>query len=89
MPEITLKIQNKAGLHARPAAMFVQTANQYQSIIKIRNGEREVNAKSIIGIMTLGASHGAMVTVSAEGDDAGQALSGLRALVEGNFGERP
>jgi phosphocarrier protein HPr len=63
MPEITLKIQHTAGLHARPAAMFVQTASQYQSTIKVRCGEREVNAKSIMGILTVGASQGVVVTV--------------------------
>jgi phosphocarrier protein HPr len=85
--EITLKIQHKAGLHARPAAMFVQTANKYKAAIKVRHGEREANAKSIMGILTLGASQGAEVTVHAEGSDAEQALSALRELVESNFGE--
>ena len=87
MPEITLKIEHKAGLHARPAAMFVQTANKYKAAIKVRHGKREANAKSIMGILTLGASQGAEVTVHAEGNDAEQALSGLRELVESNFGE--
>ncbi|MCC7129490.1 MAG: hypothetical protein B6D39_07155 [Anaerolineae bacterium UTCFX2] len=89
MPEMTLTIHHKSGLHARPAAMFVQTANKYQSVIKVKHGEREVNAKSIMGILTLGASQGAVVTVRAEGDDADLALSGLRELVENNFGEQP
>lgn len=88
MPEIILKIQHVAGLHARPAAMFVQTANQYKSIIKVRYGEREANAKSIMGILTVGASQGAVVTVCAEGEDAAQALESLRDLVESNFGEQ-
>lgn len=88
MPEIVLTIQHAAGLHARPAAMFVQTANKYKSIIKVRYGEREANAKSIMGVLTLGASQGAVVTVRAEGDDADLALDGLRELVENNFGEQ-
>ena len=87
MPEIILTIQHAAGLHARPAALFVQTANKYKSIIKVQHGEREANAKSIMGILTLGASQGAVVTVRAEGEDAAQALDGLRELVESNFGE--
>jgi phosphotransferase system HPr (HPr) family protein len=87
MPEITVRIQHNAGLHARPAAMFVQTANKYKATIKIRHGEREANAKSIMGILTLGASKGAEVTIYAEGSDAGQALFGLQELVENNFGE--
>jgi phosphotransferase system HPr (HPr) family protein len=88
MPEITLTIRHSAGLHARPAALFVQTANKFKSIIKVQYKEREANAKSIMGILTLGASQGAMVTLSAEGDDAEQALEGLRGLVESNFGEQ-
>ena len=88
MPEVILTIQHITGLHARPAAMFVQTANGYRSIIKIQYNEREVNAKSIMGIMTLRASQGAVLTVSAEGEDAAQALDSLRELVESNFGER-
>jgi phosphotransferase system HPr (HPr) family protein len=89
MPEIILTIHLSTGLHARPAAMFVQTANKYKSIIRVRYGELEVNAKSIIGIMTVGASQGATLTVCAEGEDAAQALDSLRALVDSNFGEQP
>lgn len=89
MPEITLTVQHKAGLHARPAALFVQTANKYKAKIRVQHGEREANAKSIMGILTLGASQGAVVIVRAEGEDAQQALDGLRELVENNFGEQP
>jgi phosphotransferase system HPr (HPr) family protein len=89
MPEIVLTIHHSTGLHARPSAMFVQTAMKYKSIIKVRYGELEVNAKSIIGIMTVGASQGAILTVCAEGEDAVEALDSLRALVESNFGEQP
>lgn len=88
MPEITLTVQHKAGLHARPAALFVQTANKYKANIRVRHGEREANAKSIMGVLTLGASQGAVVVVRAEGEDAQQALDGLRDLVESNFGEQ-
>jgi phosphotransferase system HPr (HPr) family protein len=87
MPEITLTVQHKAGLHARPAALFVQTANKYKSIIKVQHGVRESNAKSIMGILTLGASQGAVITIRAEGEDAEGALTGLRELIESNFGE--
>ena len=89
MPEITLTVQHKAGLHARPAALFVQTANKYKANIRVKHGEREANAKSIMGSLTLGASQGAVVIVRAEGEDAQQALDGLRELVESNFGEQP
>jgi phosphocarrier protein HPr len=88
MPDITLKIQHKAGLHARPAAMFVQTANKYQATIKVSYAGQEANAKSIMSILTLGASQGAVVTIHAEGNDAEQALSSLRELVDNNFGEK-
>jgi phosphocarrier protein HPr len=87
MPEITLTVHNKVGLHARPAAVFVQTAKQFSSDVKVTHGEREANAKSILGVLTLGANQGAVVTIRAEGDDAEQALAALEALVESNFGE--
>jgi phosphocarrier protein HPr len=87
MPEITLVIQHKVGLHARPAAMFVQTAKKFRSTIKATHGEREANAKSILSVLTLGADQGAQVTLHAEGEDAEQALEALTALIESNFGE--
>lgn len=87
MPEITLTVHNKVGLHARPAAQFVRTAKQFSSDVKVTHGERETNAKSILGVLTLGANQGAVVTIRAEGDDAEQALAALEALVENNFGE--
>jgi phosphocarrier protein HPr len=89
MPEVLLTVNHKAGLHARPAALFVQTANKFHSAIKVLHGEREANAKSIMGVLTLGATQGAVVTVHAEGEDAELALSELRRLVESNFGEAP
>jgi len=87
MPEITLKVQHEVGLHARPAAMFVQIAKQFESEITIVHGEREANGKSILTVLTLGANQGAEVTIRAEGGDADEALAALQALVEGNFGE--
>ena len=82
MPTITLTIRNPVGLHARPAALFVQTAQRYASEIRVRSGGREANAKSILGILTLGAGQGAIIAVEAEGEDAPQALAALQALVE-------
>ncbi|RLC85418.1 MAG: HPr family phosphocarrier protein [Chloroflexi bacterium] len=87
MPEITLTVHHKVGLHARPAALFVQTAKQFKCDIKVRHDEREANAKSILGVLTLGANQGAVITIRAEGDDADQALAALEALIESNFGE--
>jgi phosphotransferase system HPr (HPr) family protein len=87
MPETTLTIHHKVGLHARPAALFIQTAKQFDSNITVTLGEREANAKSILSMLTLGADQGAVITVHAEGEDAGQALAALEALVEDDFGE--
>jgi phosphotransferase system HPr (HPr) family protein len=87
MPEITVTIEHEVGLHARPAALFIETAKQFQSDISVRHGEREANAKSIISMLTLGANRGAVITVRAEGADAEEALAALQRLVAGNFGE--
>jgi len=87
MPEITLTIHHKVGLHARPAASFVQTARQFKSDIKITHGEREANGKSILKVLTLGANQGAVVAIRAEGEDAEEALEALKALIKNNFGE--
>ena len=85
MPEITLTVHHEAGLHARPASLFIQTAAQFESDIKVSYGGREVNAKSILSVLTLGANQGAVVTIRAEGGDADAALVALQALVESNF----
>ncbi len=88
MPEITLTVQHKVGLHARPAASFVQTATQFKSDIRVTHGEREANAKSILGVLTLGAEQGAVIAVCAKGEDADQALSALEVLVKSDFGKK-
>jgi phosphotransferase system HPr (HPr) family protein len=87
VPEITLTVRHNVGLHARPAALLVQTAKQFASDVKVAHGEREVNAKSILSVLTLGAEQGAVITIRTEGNDADQALAALEALVEDNFGE--
>jgi phosphotransferase system HPr (HPr) family protein len=87
MTTIQLRIRNSVGLHARPAALFVQTANRFQSEITIQYGENRANAKSILEVLTLGASNAAEITISAQGDDAPQALKALEELVDDNFGE--
>lgn len=87
MPEITLTVDHKVGLHARPAALFVQIAKQFNCDIKVTHGEKAANAKSILSVLALGAEQGAVITIQAEGDHADQALEALRALVENNFGE--
>jgi phosphocarrier protein HPr len=87
MPEITLIVENEVGLHARPASVFVRTASGFSSDITVSHGEKSVNAKSILSVLTLGAHKGAVVVVNAKGEDAGEALSALKDLVDNNFGE--
>ena len=87
MPERTVTVTHKVGLHARPASVFVQTASKFASDISVSCEGRTANAKSILTVLTLGAHQGAEITISAEGEDAEEALDTLVALVEDNFGE--
>lgn len=80
-------IKNKLGLHARPAALFVQTANQYDSDIDVIKDGEKVNGKSIMGIMTLAIGCGTEITIVALGPDAVEAVAAIEQLVQGNFGE--
>ena len=70
-------VENRTGLHARPAAVFVQLANKYESDITIVKDKQEVNGKSIMGILMLAAEKGARITIIAEGDDAETAVEEL------------
>ncbi len=67
MVETQLVIKNKVGLHARPAALFVQTANKFKCTVKLTLAGNEINAKSILKVLTLGANQGTVVTLRAEG----------------------
>ncbi len=80
-------IQNKLGLHARPAALFVQTANRFRCDVEVRKGDQTVNGKSIMGIMTLAVQQGSNIVVRTEGSDAENAMEELTRLIEDNFGE--
>lgn len=82
-----LTIVNMLGLHARPAAALVQTVLQYKSDVRIAAGGQQVNAKSIMGLLTLAAAQGATLTVACRGEDAEEALEAVRSLVESGFGE--
>jgi phosphocarrier protein len=82
-----LTIVNKLGLHARASAKLTQVASGFKSDIWLTRNGRRVNAKSIMGVMMLAAGKGASVTVEADGDDAEDALSAVRALIAGKFGE--
>ncbi|GIQ67465.1 HPr family phosphocarrier protein [Xylanibacillus composti] len=74
-------VKLKTGLHARPAALFVQEANKFSAEIFVEKGDKKVNAKSIMGIMSLAISSGTEVEISAEGADAEQAVAALVDLV--------
>jgi len=87
MPEVTVTINHEVGLHARPASIFVQTSAKYSSEIEVTHGETTANAKSILGVLTLGAHKDAEITIKAEGEDADEALKALEQLVLDNFGE--
>jgi PTS hybrid protein len=85
--ETSLVITNKVGLHARPARLLVQTAAQFQSRISVQCGEKTANAKSILGVLKLGAALGDTIVVHAEGDDAEQAVETLTELARRRFDE--
>ena len=85
--QIRLTVRNRLGLHARPAAQFVSTANQFAADITVAKGERSANAKSINQVATLGVRQGDEIIVSAIGSDAPAALAALQALADANFGE--
>ncbi|MDD5408658.1 MAG: HPr family phosphocarrier protein [Candidatus Omnitrophica bacterium] len=76
-----LTVRNGQGLHARPAALFVQVANKFDSRITVRHEGEEVNGKSIMGILMLGAEKGSLVIVEADGSDAEQALIELEKII--------
>ncbi|MDD5292073.1 MAG: HPr family phosphocarrier protein [Candidatus Omnitrophica bacterium] len=76
-----IKIKNKQGLHARPAALFVQLANKFNSTITVSKDEQDVNGKSIMGILMLAAEKDSEILITAEGDDAKQALEALEELL--------
>jgi phosphocarrier protein HPr len=80
-------IQNKLGLHARPAMQFVDVANQFQSGVKVCKGDQVVDGKSIMQMMMLAATAGTVLKVIADGDDAHAALDALEHLVNSRFGE--
>jgi phosphotransferase system HPr (HPr) family protein len=90
MAEATIQVKHQAGLHARPASLFVQTASKFSSNIKVRNltvNGGFVDAKSIIMVLTLGVMRDHEVLVQTDGADAEAALDALKSLIEGNFGE--
>ena len=80
-------VQNQVGLHARPATFFIQKANEYKSSIWVEKEERRVNAKSLLGVLSLGIVKGTPITLIADGSDEKEAVTALVDLVKDNFGE--
>lgn len=87
MQEVTLVVRHKVGLHARPAAVFVQTAKKFKSAVSISKDAMEVDAKSILSILTLAVNQGATIKIKANGEDEQAVVKALQDLVEANFGE--
>lgn len=85
MEKTTIRLKNKDGLHARPAAVFVQEANKFDSEIEIEFQGMKVNGKSIIGIMSLGAFYGEDITIVARGRDEEDAVKALEDLIISGF----
>jgi phosphocarrier protein len=89
MTSCDVTITNPLGLHARAAARFVHTASAFQSRIRVAKGTREMDGKSIMGLLLLAAARGTRVTISADGVDEHEAVTTLRLLVERGFDEAP
>ena len=85
--KIVLKVNNKSGLHARPAALFVQTAGKYKSDIKIGRNNQFVSAKSILGVISLGVRSGEDLVVQIIGEDEQEAAEALQKIANQKFGE--
>lgn len=80
-------IKNQVGLHARPATYFIQKANEFKDEIKVSKDEREVNAKSLLGVLSLGITRGSSIKLTAYGETEKDAVEALVALIESNFEE--
>ena len=87
MIEKSIVITNNTGLHARPAAEFVQVATKFKSKIKVSKAGHEVDARSIVSVLSLGVGKGTEITLKAEGEDEQAAINALVALIQSNFGE--
>lgn len=83
--EVTL--QNQVGLHARPATFFIQKANEFKSSIWVEKDDRKVNAKSLLGILSLGITRGTAIAIIADGLDEKEAVDALVDLIDTNFSE--
>ena len=82
-----VEVQNQVGLHARPATFFIQKANSYKSSIWVEKEDRRVNAKSLLGVLSLGIVKDMTITLLADGSDEVEALNGLAEMIESGFAE--
>ena len=80
-------VNNQVGLHARPATFFIQKANEFKSSIWVEKDERRVNAKSLLGVLSLGIVKGTAINIIADGADENEAVDALVTLISGNFDE--
>ncbi len=80
-------ISNQVGLHARPATFFIQKANEYKASIWVEKDDRRVNAKSLLGVLSLGIVKGTSITIIADGADEEEAVAALSALIASDFAE--
>ena len=87
MTSQTVNVTNESGIHARPAALFLQAAQSFQSNITVTRDGRTGNAKSLLGLLSLGIKKDSVITINAEGSDEKEAVAALVKLVESKFGE--
>ncbi|OGR86507.1 MAG: phosphocarrier protein HPr [Elusimicrobia bacterium RIFCSPLOWO2_01_FULL_60_11] len=87
MIECELTVQNRLGLHARPASLFVQTTNKYKSKVRVMKDAMEVDGKSIMGLLMLAAPMGTVLKITAEGEDESDVIEHLKKLFKSRFGE--
>jgi len=83
----TVVIQNRVGLHSRPATSFIQKANEYRCSVWIEKNERRVNAKSLLGVLSLGVLQGTEISIIADGPDEKEAIDAMVALVNSEFSD--
>ncbi len=83
----SVKVQNQVGLHARPATFFIQKSNEFKSSIWVEKDERRVNAKSLLGVLSLGIAGDTEITIIADGVDEEEAVNSLVKLVESGFAD--
>ncbi|WDV46754.1 HPr family phosphocarrier protein [Clostridiaceae bacterium M8S5] len=87
MYKVEVVLKNETGLHARPASMFTKEASKYEADVKIVKAGKEYNAKSIMGILSMGAVKGDVITIIGEGKEEKEVVEALKKLVDSNFGE--